>query len=245
MTTTAGTDRRAPSRTVVRRCLGWSLGALVLAPLGLNAQYAGGPGRGDDMAGGMFTPCAILLPVELLHFRATCSQGRPLLEWATATEHNTAVFRPERSTNTAVWEPLGTVPAAGHSAQTVHYAFVDAHPAPAPVTYYRLRQQDLDGRTTMLPVVTLARCGGTDHVLAVHPNPATDMLWVGLPAVEGPHRLELTEATGRAVRHLQLAPGAVLRTAEFPLAGLAEGSYQLSLCDDQGNRLAWARIIKQ
>lgn len=243
------TERASTSGLHRWHCSGWllwlPLAALSLLSLDLHAQYAGGEGRGDDMAESVFTPCSVLLPVELLYFNASCKDGLPLLEWATATERNSAAFMVERSTGTTGWAAIGSLPAVGQSITTVRYAFVDKQPPLSSVIYYRLRQQDTDGSTTILPVVAVESCSGTGHGLVVYPNPADDVVWVETPAVEEFHWLELTEATGRMVQRKRLAPSASHRTEELVLVGLSAGVYQLSLRDEQGSRLAWTKIMKR
>lgn len=231
------------------RWSGWwpwlPLAALLSHPPDLHAQYAGGQGRGDDMTESMFTPCEVLLPVELLYFKAACRQGLPLLEWATGSEHNSAVFVPERSTDAMGWEPIGQLDAAGHSMVTIAYAFVDEHPPLLePLLYYRLRQRDNDGAEAMLPTVALWNCGGREQGLRTFPNPAGDVLWVHVPSLMEAHGLELADAAGRAVRRMPLAPTGPA-TVQFPLAGIAAGTYQLLLRDGRGNTIAGTRIVKQ
>lgn len=217
----------------------------LLLPQGLSAQYAGGQGRGDAMAQEFFTPCDVLLPVELLYFRASCMNGLPSLEWATATERNSAAFVVERATGTIGWEAIGRLAAAGFSTSTILYAFVDKLPPFGSVLYYRLRQVDSDGSAEMLPTVALWHCGGSDRGLQVFPNPAGDVVQVSIPTVMETHRLELADAAGRLIRLVSVAPAEGSSTVEFPLAGLAAGTYYLALRDGQGNAIAWTKIMKQ
>lgn len=243
------TEGGSTSGLPIGQLSGWWLwlpfAALMISFQDLRAQYAGGEGRGDDMVQSAFTPCSVLLPVELLYFQVSCTDGLPLLEWVTASERNSESFVPERSTNMVDWTAIGSVPAVGNSTVTVQYSFVDKEPASVPLIYYRLRQLDIDGSTTILPVVPLGRCTGTGQGMAAYPNPVDEVLWVEVPAVDEFHWLELSEATGRMVRQRRLAPSTSHRTEEFVLAGLAAGMYQLSLRDEQGSRLAWIKIMKQ
>lgn len=223
----------------------WLPLALLLLPLGLTAQYSGGQGRGDDMVQAPFTPCEVLLPVKLLYFRATCIDGSAHLEWATASERNSASFVAERATDTMDWEPIGRLAAAGYSTSTIHYAFVDEHPPLGSLVYYRVRQEDSDGSGTILPTLALWHCGGADRGLHVFPNPAGDVIRVSIPTVVVTHRLELVDAAGRSVRFIYVAPTEGSRTLEFPLAGIAAGTYQLVLRDGQGNPIAWTKVMKR
>ncbi len=226
----------------------WSwlpLAVLLLHPQDLHAQYSGGEGRGDDMAEGVFTPCEVLLPVELIYFKVVCQQGLPQLEWATGSERNSAFFVPERSTDALRWEPIGQLPAAGHSFVTVAYAFVDENPPfLQPLLYYRLRQLDNDGTEAVLSTVTLWNCGGMEQGLQTFPNPADDVLWVHVPSLMDAHVLELADGAGRVVRRIPRPPNSTA-TVQFHLAGVAAGTYQLLLRDGRGNTLAGTRIMKQ
>lgn len=190
-----------------------------------------------------FTPCEVILPVTLLHFRATCNGSFSHLEWATATEHNSAAFEVERSTDLLAWTTIGTMPAAGYSLQTVHYHFMDDQPPLTPIRYYRLRQVDLDGSASILPTVPLGLCGAGEQGMLVYPNPAHDLLWAQIPAMEENHWLELSEVTGRIVRQMHFGPSALPRTETLHLSGLAGGIYHLSLSDEQRDRHAWTKIL--
>jgi hypothetical protein len=87
------------------------------------------------------------LPVELLYFRAVAEGRRVSLSWATASEQNAARFVVERSANLGEFLPVGTLAAVGNSTARQHYGLLDAQPLVG-VGYYRLRQDDHDGRST-------------------------------------------------------------------------------------------------
>lgn len=197
------------------------------------------------MATSVFTPCEVLLPVELLYVRTSCQQGLPLLEWATGSERNSALFVPERSTDALYWEPIGQLVAAGQSSVTITYAFVDEHPPVLePLLYYRLRQRDNNGAEAMLPTVTLWNCGGREQGVRTFPNPAGEVLWVHVPSLMDAQALELADGAGRMVLRMP-APFSGDNTVQFPLAGIAAGTYQLLVRDGRGNTLAGTRVMKQ
>jgi hypothetical protein len=93
------------------------------------------------------------LPVELLSFAAEGLADRVRLTWATATEHDNAAFFIERSVGAAEFITLGGVPGHGSSMMEQHYAFDDMEARAGTAYFYRLRQTDLDGRTTYSDVV--------------------------------------------------------------------------------------------
>lgn len=113
------------------------------------------------------------LPVVLTAFTATSvAGGRAVrVEWATASEANSARFETERSVDGVSFTTLGTVAAAGSSPAAHAYALTDAAlPARAPLLYYRLRQVDVDGTASYSPVRVVAVDWASPLVL--FPNPA-------------------------------------------------------------------------
>lgn len=84
------------------------------------------------------------LPVELISFNGMNVPEGNLLEWQTASEFNTDHFVVERSDDGTVFAAIGEVSAAGFSASSSSYSFVDEWPFPA-AGYYRLRIVDRDG----------------------------------------------------------------------------------------------------
>ncbi|NUM70163.1 MAG: T9SS type A sorting domain-containing protein [Ignavibacteriaceae bacterium] len=98
------------------------------------------------------------LPVELLSFYATVSEGEVTLTWETATETNNLGFEIERRVKNTDgeqtgFEKRGFIQGRGNSAVPVKYTFTDNA---APGKYiYRLKQRDLDG-TVNYPAETEA-----------------------------------------------------------------------------------------
>lgn len=111
------------------------------------------------------------LPIELLNFDAELKTGAVDLVWRTATEQNSDYFTVQRSADLKIWEPIAQTPAAGHSQHTITYREKDRMPLPG-VSYYRLKQVDIDGAVAFSHVVSVfnAEPTGGDNLL-VYPNP--------------------------------------------------------------------------
>jgi hypothetical protein len=85
------------------------------------------------------------LPVELTSFTASMTEfNTALLKWSTESETNNDRFEIERSQDGAEFEYLGQVKGAGTTNKAHNYSLIDENPLPG-VSYYRLRQVDLDG----------------------------------------------------------------------------------------------------
>jgi len=99
----------------------------------------------------------ILLPIELLQFSAACSDKGISIEWETATETNNDFFSVEKSYDTEKWETIATLSGAGNSSHPNEYSFIDKNENYGNV-YYRLRQTDFDGKSTISKIVKVRSC---------------------------------------------------------------------------------------
>jgi hypothetical protein len=91
-------------------------------------------------------------PMELLAFSAELQGNAVMLNWFTAKEKGTDTFKIERSTDTKVYEEVGTVKAAGASESLKAYALLDTKPVLG-VAYYRLGLNNSTVRSNWLPVI--------------------------------------------------------------------------------------------
>ena len=94
------------------------------------------------------------LPVTLLYFRVVPQGKRVSVAWASANEQGAARYVVERSRSLNEFLPVGTVQAIGTTTIRQNYGFIDEQP-PMGVTYYRLRQVDLDGISTYTKPVSV------------------------------------------------------------------------------------------
>ena len=156
-----------------------------------SAQYTGGIG------GGGFTACTgsfTLLPVELLYFTAVPEGEHVALHWATATELNNAGFQVERSGDGERFETIIRTPGMGTTQQVTEYKEVDHDPLPG-LSYYRLRQTDLDGTETWSNTVAVQ---WEQELPVAYPNPVHDVVTI---AGIGPDAVvELLDPLGRLLR---------------------------------------------
>lgn len=112
------------------------------------------------------------LPIELLSFNATPDGSRVRVEWTTATELNNDYFTVERSVDGEKFSVAGNVPGAGNSFQQQSYQYLDEFPLTG-VSYYRLRQTDIDGTFSFSPIKRVEISAAVAGLL-VSPNPVED-----------------------------------------------------------------------
>jgi hypothetical protein len=120
-----------------------------------------------------------LLPVSITSFTGAKKATVNELSWVTANEVNNAGFTLQRSVDGRNFPKIGfvaTKAANGNSNGNISYSFTDVAPI-AGTNYYRLQQQDKDGKTSYSAVVTLQ--GSRNGALAlqvVYPNPVESLL---------------------------------------------------------------------
>ncbi|MEN9998957.1 MAG: hypothetical protein RI922_1947 [Bacteroidota bacterium] len=110
------------------------------------------------------------LPVELTNFSVNCENDYPVVNWQTASEHNSASFILERSIDGIDWELVNQIVAAGNSNTTINYQCEDMEAARF-VGYYRLTQVDVDGKQKIYDPI-YSNCITDVVEVEIYPNPA-------------------------------------------------------------------------
>ncbi len=159
------------------------------------------------------------LPIELLLFEAHARTDDVALTWSTASETDNAFFTVERSADGTTFHPLLVRAGAGNSQTLLHYDAVDPSPIRG-LGYYRLRQTDHDGVSSLSAVVPVRFLDGGRHV-AAHAADGSLTLFHDHPAGTA---YQLLDAGGRCIiQGRLLGPG----PSVIPLHGVAHGIYTL------------------
>ncbi|MEO8588584.1 MAG: Calx-beta domain-containing protein [Flavobacteriales bacterium] len=166
------------------------------------------------------------LPVELIDFTAKPEDAFVRLDWTTGSEEDNAYFTIERSGDGISFEPIISTPGAGNSTQLMSYTDLDRAPLNG-MNYYRLRQTDADGTSSLSAVVTVLMGWGGDRPLVVFGN--TDVL-TALHSFPAGSRFTMQDMTGRLI-----ADGTTEQDGLTLLyvGGLQHGAYLLRLSDGQ------------
>jgi len=167
-----------------------------------------------------------VLPIELLAFTGRSEPGRNILEWTTASEKDNAHFDLQRSAVGLEWETFATLAGAGTSQQRIDYTALDHDPFQ--LTYYRLKQVDFDGTSTLSNVIALRRETTVGEML-LFPNPATTELNVELPDGSGNTSLSIIAVDGRIVHERMVFPEEGQTTLAVDVSDLPAGAYSLVL----------------
>ncbi len=172
------------------------------------------------------------------------NQSQVQLDWVVANESRLAYYGVERSTDGQQFVEIARIEARNGGETVAAYYHIDPAPHQG-VNYYRLRQEEKDGKVSYSKVVAVEVKGELqqDGRLSVYPNPNSgDEVFVVLPfgGVEAA-TVRLYDMTGRLVQLKQLTDGNQklrLQFAQKPQAGV----YLLSVQNAQG-QMYYSRLV--
>lgn len=140
------------------------------------------------------TDSSIPLPIELLSFSAVPEKAEVKLAWSTASELNNDFFTVQRSQDAEQWQDVIEVKGAINSKERIDYEALDGLPFTG-VSYYRLKQTDLDGQYTYSSV---RRIEITElFQLKVYPNPSSGKFTISTGFALLPENIKLYNSIGQ------------------------------------------------
>ena len=185
------------------------------------------------------------LPAELVSFKGKNTEGGNLLTWQIASEVNTLGFDIERSNDGKIFEKIGFAKAKGSNS---NYEFLDIitsakfETLPTLTTYYRLKINDLDGKTSYSNVVSVA-AKGKGLTAKIFPNPFSDNLTLDISTEKKAEiTIDVIDILGRSVRHLTLNTEGSLNVP-ISTKDLPSGTYFLKISD--GQTIIQQKIMRQ
>ncbi|NNC82391.1 MAG: T9SS type A sorting domain-containing protein [Flavobacteriales bacterium] len=171
------------------------------------------------------------LPVEFIYFNATVDRRDVILDWATGAEVNSENFEIQRSQDGHVWETIDEVEAAGNSSVEIQYRCKDNDPFTG-VSYYRLKQNDLDGafEYSDIEVVEVGVLTMSEQVKA-YPNP-TQGAFTLEGYIQDIESIKMFDVTGWEVTQAITVKEMSATMTVVNMDNLPEGIYIL-YCDNQ------------
>jgi len=178
----------------------------------------------------------IPLPVELVSFTAKVRNSTVVLNWATASEKNNRGFEVQRSATGRNEDFVTILTKDGKGSTTVStkYEAVDTRPLGG-VSYYRLKQNDLDGKsTTTAPIVVRMTLGD----VSLFPNPTQGDVTIQLPQGSTDNLpVRITDLAGREVQAGRLGADGKLNTGN-----LKTGTYIVIV--GEGTQAVTRKLVK-
>jgi hypothetical protein len=187
----------------------------------------------------------IVLPVELLSFKATKNQGKTLVEWEAVQEKNLSNYIIERSEDGKNFKPLGIEkPKAKSETEKAAYNFVDDQPEIG-INYYRLQSKGVRKEDFKYSKVVSVDFGLGIKAKAF-PNPFAAELNIEIDVeqgVKGDVTIDMFDTAGKQVLTKKLNAEGRKLNFEVPTEGLVPGSYVIRV---KNGSFTWQhKITKQ
>jgi len=138
------------------------------------------------------------LPITLISFTAFFANNEVRLNWSTSAEINNDFFTVQKSQDQSGWENVLQVPGHGTSSTTQFYSANDPQPY-AGISYYRLKQTDIDGKESYSPIVSV-KLEEENSDVSVYPNPASNQLVIHFLS-NGNYQIALAGINGQIVHN--------------------------------------------
>lgn len=193
-----------------------------------------------------FGPAA---PVTISSFTASANGNSNKLNWVTETEQNNKGFEILASGDGTTFKTIGFADSkapSGSSSKNVSYEFVDSKPAPA-ITYYRLKQMDLDGKSELSKVVSVKNVQASlVQVNLIYPNPVKNQLnFVISSAAATNAKISIANAEGkiifRQIANLLYGDNKI----EMNTSSYQKGVYSLRVETNENNTVITKQFIKK
>lgn len=197
---------------------------------------------GAGAVGSLTNQCGVL-PVSFKSFNATQRSNKAVLTWETDQENNNDGFEIERrSAGNSQYQKIGFVDskAPGGNGAAFSYSFDDNQSLAKGVTYYRLRQVDLDGKATYSEVKAVRTGNGGLLTISIYPNPSRGVANVTIPESAGKMDVSLDDYTGKSVQRWS---GISVRNLQ--INNMRPGIYMLRINFRESGETITERIIVQ
>jgi Secretion system C-terminal sorting domain len=172
------------------------------------------------------------LPIELISFQGKNTDGGNLLTWQTASEKDNLGFHIQRSSDTKNFETIGFVKGFGTTSSKQNYTFIDEK-SHSSLVYYRLRQEDYDGKTDFSNIISLQYKGSSK--VKIYPTITSGEL-----RIEGANNFAITNTNGQVVftHYSNSKPS-------FSISHLSNGMYIIKGLDTEGGHFLQKIVVVQ
>jgi hypothetical protein len=191
-------------------------------------------------------PNNVPLPAMVSNFSGYKQGEYHRLTWTTQSEYNNAYFTLEYSRDGVSFNALSEVASGalnGNSQEELQYSYTHTTPNYGH-NYYRLRQTDIDGKSSLeAKVVDLVR-GADGQMVRVYPNPTEGVLQVSVYEQQSSRvTLVVRDMSGRVVKTVEAQTSTGQNQLSVNLSEVAQGLYTLQVYSD-GELMMTERVRK-
>ncbi|MBO9633248.1 MAG: SBBP repeat-containing protein [Chitinophagaceae bacterium] len=187
-----------------------------------------------------------ILPVTLEKFTAVLQQAEVMIAWTVFAQLNNRQFEIERSVDGKIFKVIGTVAGCSNCPERIAYQFMDKQPLTG-VSFYRLKQTDLDGNYTYSRIVRVSNYDNKGQMKLIPTTTTGDVTlsYLNKTNKEQPAVMRLISSGGQILRStpVVLKPGA--NNIPMTLMNQAPGVYYVSLLITASGSVQTASVIRQ
>lgn len=187
-----------------------------------------------------------ILPITLEKFTATLQQSEVVAKWTVSAQVNNNYFELERSADGKQFKSIGKVSGCTNCPERMDYQFTDKQPLTG-VSFYRLKQTDLDARFTYSRIVRVSYYENNGQLKLI-PTATTSGFTLSflnrsnkdLPAV-----VKLTNTSGAVIQSTKVILKSGLNNIPMSLLDRSSGIYYVSLIISGSSNIQTAAVIRQ
>jgi len=220
----------------------WSL------PIQTSANAAGNTVTASFSAFGAFVVAdiGVALPVKFGPIKAYEKLNGIQLDWKVYSENKVRNYEIERSADGRSFTTVGSLPALYNNTSDGDYGFFDANPL-AGISYYRIKNNDLDGKSAYSIVVRVNR-NKSIKGLSLYPNPVLNRIvsLQGSDLGRGNYKISIFASNGQEIYKQQIKHngGTISQTIELP-STISKGVYMFSVRDENGDIIFNEKLVNQ
>jgi hypothetical protein len=175
------------------------------------------------------------LPVGCNSFNYRLTDGQVQLIWQTANEVNNSHFELQRSTDGLNYTTISTIMAQVGTGDK-QYRFVDAGIRNEQIYFYRLKQIDKDGKSSLIcRTLQVKATGKAPQFGVVYPNPTKEVLMLDiLTATSGRTDVQIVNRLGQIVKQEQFNLQLSTMQLRINTAGIVAGTYSIRIVTKAG-----------
>ena len=191
-------------------------------------------------------PPGVVLPMELIEFKAEKINKEVQLTWVTENELNVATYTLEKSPDGITFEEINEQQAKGNgnTSSTNRYDYLDSKPYTG-TNYYRLGQVDEDGQQSYSSIVAVTFETEVSPVLSFSPNPVHDNMTIDYDTPKkGEITIEIFDIVGhRMLQEANLPVEEGKNNILLNVKNYPSGMYLLRI--KQGSQASAKRFVKK
>ena len=138
--------------------------------------------------------CAIVLPVTWLSVEATCTDQNRLITWKVANQVNNNYFEILKSKDGIHFQVIGKMKGNQNLEEIKNFEYTDQEYNNIPSPYYKIRQVDMNGKTSDSPIVNCST--NSSEIIQLLPNPFSSLLYLHHSA-NPTYIIHIVDAIGR------------------------------------------------